>query len=60
MQIRTPLDMSSEDRSPLAFANAQSEKKHPAQGDPRCKPKRPRACLPADRQKRRAQFNFLL
>ena len=26
MQIRTPLDMSSEDRSPLAFANAQNEK----------------------------------
>ena len=27
MQIGNPLDMSSEDRSPFAFANAQNEKK---------------------------------
>ena len=27
MQIGNPLDMSSEDKSPLAFANAQNEKK---------------------------------
>jgi hypothetical protein len=27
MQIGNPLDMSNEDRSPLAFANVQNEKK---------------------------------
>ena len=60
MQIGNPLDISSEDKSPLAFANAQNEKKHSAQGGPRCRPKRHPACLPADRPKRRAQFSFLL
>ena len=60
MQMGNLLDMSAEDRSPLTFANAQNEKKHSAQGGQRYRPKRHPACLPADRQKRLAQFGFLL
>ena len=60
MQIGNPLDMSNEDRSPLAFANVQNEKKHSVQGGQRGRPKRHPACLPADRQKRQAQFSFLV
>ena len=36
MQIGNPLDMSNEDRSPLAFANVPNEKKHSVQGGQRC------------------------
>ena len=58
MQIGNPLNMSSEDKSLLAFANAQNEKKTSAQGGLRCRLKRQPAYFPADRQKRRAQFSF--